>query len=71
MFNSTQFNPNNAQLIANTHNTNLLNRDLMRRDQLWITEKNNQQVSELFSLSDIKVNKKIDLEDAYLKGRFG
>ena len=43
----------------------------MRRDQLWITEKNNQQVSELFSLSDIKVNKKIDLEDAYLKGRFG
>ena len=39
LFNSVEFNPNGAQLIFTSHNTNLLDLDVLRRDQIWFAEK--------------------------------
>ncbi|MEJ0104871.1 MAG: AAA family ATPase [Bacteroidota bacterium] len=39
LFNSKESNPKNAQLIFNTHDINLLNTRVFRRDQIWFTEK--------------------------------
>lgn len=71
MFNSKLTNPNNAQLIFNTHNTGLLKSGLFRRDQIWFTEKDRYGASKLYSLSDIKVRKEADFESHYNQGRYG
>ena len=39
LFNSSKTNPKNAQLIFTTHDTNLLNAGLFRRDQIWLLKK--------------------------------
>ncbi len=71
LFNSKESNPKNAQLIFNTHNTNLLNENLFRRDQIWFTQKSRYGDSKLFSLSEIKVRKGDNFEDNYLEGKYG
>jgi AAA15 family ATPase/GTPase len=73
-FNSKELNPNNAQLIFNTHDTNLLNSGLFRRDQIWFTEKNKFGEASLFSLADFKtdkVRKNEDFEENYIRGKYG
>lgn len=69
-------NQNNAQLIFATHNTNLLTSELFRRDQIWFTEKNHEEATELFSLAEYKLDGKSVRQDAsyekdYLHGRYG
>ena len=73
LFNSTKLNPKNAQLIFNTHDTNLLNAGLFRRDQIWFTEKDKYGASKLFSLADFKsdVRKTDKFEENYIKGKYG
>lgn len=72
LFNSTEFNPNGAQLIFTSHNTNLLDLDLLRRDQIWFTEKDEQTAAtDLFSLCDFSVRKDARVENGYLIGRYG
>jgi len=74
LFNSKETNPNNAQLIFSTHDTNLLNQELFRRDQIWFTEKNIYGESELYSLVEYGKGKTRDdlaLEKNYLDGKFG
>ena len=72
LFNSEKSNPKNAQLVITTHNTNLLDLDIMRRDQIWFTEKNEQtSVTELFSLDDYSIRKDAKVEKNYLIGRYG
>ena len=72
LFNSEKSNPKNAQLVFTTHNTNLLDLDILRRDQIWFTEKDEQtSVSELFSLDDYSIRKDSKVEKKYLLGRFG
>lgn len=72
IFNSKERNPKNAQLIFNTHDTNLLSSGLFRRDQIWFTEKNRYGASILYSLSDFKgVRKEEDYEKNYVKGKYG
>ena len=74
LFNSKETNPNNAQLIFTTHDTNLLNQELFRRDQIWFTEKNIYGASELYSLVEYGKGKTRDdlvLEKNYLDGKFG
>ncbi len=66
-----------AQLIFATHDTNLLNINLFRRDQIWLTEKNEAEATELYSLVEFKesegkkVRKDSSLEKDYMKGRYG
>ena len=74
LFNSKETNPNNAQLIFTTHDTNLLNQKFFRRDQIWFTDKNIYGNSDLYSLIEYGKGKTRDdliLEKNYLEGAFG
>jgi len=74
LFNSKETNPNHAQLIFTTHDTNLLNQELFRRDQIWFTQKDIYGASELYSLVEYGRGKTRDdlvLEKNYLDGKFG
>ena len=71
MFNSISKNPQNAQLICNTHDIMLLDEDI-RRDQIYFTEKDEYGVSKLYALTDFKgVRKESKLLKQYLLGAFG
>ncbi|MFN7922600.1 MAG: ATP-binding protein [Bryobacteraceae bacterium] len=70
MFGSRESNPKGAQLIFNTHDTNLLSSGL-RRDQIWFTEKNRTGESTLYPLTDFKPRKGENIEKGYLQGRYG
>nr|MDJ0601540.1 ATP-binding protein [Crocosphaera sp.] len=56
LFNSNETNPNNAQLIVMTHDTNLLSHKLFRRDQIWFTEKDRYGLTDLYSLVEYKIS---------------
>lgn len=74
LFNSKELNQRNAQLIFNTHNTNLLKDDIFRRDQIWFTEKNKYGAAKLYSLADFKsdiVRKMEPFEENYIRGKYG
>ena len=71
LFNSKESNPKGAQLIFNTHDTNLLSGGLLRRDQIWFTEKDRKGASHLYPLTDFKPRKGENLENGYLQGRYG
>lgn len=60
-----------CQLIATTHDSNLLDLDLLRQDEIWFVERQNDHSSKVFSLNKFKerFDKKIDKE--YLIGRYG
>ncbi len=60
-----------AQLIFTSHDTSLLSSDLLRRDQIWFTEKDENQSSKLFPLTDFAPRKQEALERGYLSGRYG
>ena len=59
------------QLIFTTHDTNLLDLDLLRRDEIWFVEKSEQGVSNLYSLAEFKMRPDLKIEKGYLNGRFG
>lgn len=59
------------QLIFTTHDTNLLDLDLLRRDEIWFVEKNQQGASSLYSLAEFKIRPDLKVEKGYLNGRFG
>lgn len=74
LFNDAKSNANNAQLIFSTHDTNLLNQELFRRDQIWFTQKDIYGASELYSLIEYgqgKIREDLALEKNYLSGKFG
>ncbi|HTE17927.1 MAG TPA: AAA family ATPase, partial [Armatimonadota bacterium] len=60
-----------SQLIFTTHDTNLLDADLLRRDEIWFVEKDPHGASHLYSLAEFKVRPDLKLEKGYLNGRFG
>lgn len=70
-FMSPTGNPRPAQLLFNTHDTNLLSEDLLRRDQVWFTEKTSDGATRLFPLTDFRARKLENLERGYLQGRYG
>jgi predicted ATPase len=75
LFNDPKTNPKNAQIIFTTHDTNLLGNvagdALLRRDQIWLTEKNDEGATTLYPLADYKPRKAENLERGYLQGRYG
>ncbi|MGM9817377.1 MAG: ATP/GTP-binding protein [Paludibacteraceae bacterium] len=72
MFHDKSINTTNAQLVANTHDTNLLDLDIFRRDDIWFTERNyTNGKTEMYSLADFSPRKTENIEKAYLLGRFG
>lgn len=72
LFNNKEINKANSQLIFTTHATNLLNLELLRRDQIWFTEKNpNNGVSDLYPLDSFSVRKDENIQKGYINGRYG
>lgn len=70
LFNSPA-NEKNAQLVFTTHDTTLLDPSLIRRDQVWFVEKDNQKSTRLYPLLEYSPRKDEALERGYLKGRYG
>lgn len=72
LFNNKEINKANSQLIFTTHATNLLNLELLRRDQIWFTEKNPENgVSDLYPLDSFSVRKDENIQKGYINGRYG
>ena len=72
LFQDPQTNPHNAQLIFTTHDTSLLN--ALNRDEVWFTEKAPGGATRLIALAEFggdRVRRSLNLERAYLQGRFG
>ncbi|OOR89467.1 phage resistance protein [Moraxella caviae] len=71
LFNSP-VNQNNAQLIFTTHETSVLRKNLLRRDQVWFCEKDNNRATNLYPLTDFRPHKnREDIEEYYLHGKYG
>jgi len=64
-------NPNNAQLLFTSHSSSLMDHDLLRRDQIWLVDKNKQGESELYSVASLSEKKEYDYQKRYLDGRYG
>lgn len=77
LFNNPETNPKNAQLIFTTHDTHLLSQKILRRDQIWFTEKDSKEQTDLYSLIDIvlpdgtKPRNDANYEKNYIAGRYG
>lgn len=77
LFNSPETNPCGAQLIFNTHDSNLLTPKLLRRDQIWFAEKDRVGATHLYSLAEFRqedgtlTRKNANFEEQYIQGRFG
>lgn len=65
-------NQKNAQLIFTTHETALLNQELLRRDQIYFVDKNRENgASTLYSLVEFNIRKDMSILKGYLLGKFG
>lgn len=60
-----------GQLIFSTHESNLLNQDIFRLDEIWFAEKNKEGATEVYSLSEFKEHHTLDIRKGYLNGRYG
>lgn len=71
LFNSPATNPHNAQLVFATHDVSLLGEGLLRRDQIWFTEKDRYGQTALYSLAEMRERKDASYLKNYLLGRYG
>ena len=62
---------NNTQLIFTTHESTIMDQELLRRDEIWFVERNKDNVSHLYSLDRFKERYDKKLSKAYLEGRYG
>ena len=60
-----------SQLIVTTHESNLLDLELFRKDEIWFVEKNKHGGSNFYSLLEFKPRADNDIKKGYLNGRFG
>jgi hypothetical protein len=60
-----------SQLIVTIHDSNILDLNLLRRDEIWFMEKNNHGESHVFSLEEFQPRFDKKIRKAYLLGRFG
>ncbi len=60
-----------GQLIFTTHETQLLDLDIFRQDEIWFTEKDKEGVSHMYPLSEFNPRYDYDIRRGYLNGRFG
>lgn len=59
------------QLILTTHESKIMDLNLVRQDEIWFVERNNKNESELYSLDSFKERYDKRVERAYLEGRYG
>lgn len=70
LFSSADYNSTGAQMIATIHDTNILASEAIRRDQIWLCEKEFSGESRIFPLTDVRLRHTDDFEKGYLEGRF-
>lgn len=71
-FQSKRSNPNGAQIIFTTHNTELLNLEFMRKDQIYFADKKKiDGSSELYSVTDFTTKTADNIRKGYLVGKYG
>ena len=71
-FQSQSSNPNHAQIIFTTHDTELLNMNLLRKDQLYFADKDTADgSSELYSISEFSTRTTDNIRKGYLAGKYG
>jgi len=71
-FQSKNSNPLGAQLIFTTHDTDLMNEEILRKDQLYFVDKDNATgVSELYSISEFSTKTSENIRKGYLMGKYG
>jgi hypothetical protein len=71
LFMDKETNPKGAQLVFTTHDTHLLDKEYLRRDQVWFTEKDATEASDLYSLLEFKERNDRNFEKNYIEGRYG
>lgn len=77
LFMDPERNPKGAQLIFATHDTNLLDLEILRRDQIWFAEKDKVESTDIYSLVEFKdedgkkVRNDRDIKKDYIRGRYG
>lgn len=71
LFLNSEYSENNNQLIVSTHEAELLDNKLLRRDEIWFVQKEWDASSRLYSLNDYSTRFDKDIHKAYLDGRFG
>ena len=77
LFNDSARNPRGAQLIFTTHDTNLLSAQLLRQDQIWFTEKDAQERTDLYNMAQMvlpdgtRPSHTTNMERNYIAGRYG
>jgi uncharacterized protein len=72
VFNNPAINKSNAQLLFTSHDTNLMSHSVMRRDQFYFTEKNEDESTRLYSLADLRgIRNDADFAKDYLEGYYG
>ncbi len=59
------------QLLVTTHESRLLDLELLRRDEIWFAEKDGELATRLYSLADYHVRRDLKIDKQYLQGRFG
>ena len=76
-FLNQETNPNHAQLVFTSHDSWQLNSNILRRDEVWFSEKSSDGISTLYSLADfldedgLKIRKDENYEKNYLLGKYG
>ena len=72
MIQDRSINKNHAQLIFTTHDVGLLDLKLLRRDQIWFVEKDNQNMqTEVYALTEFSPRKEENIAKGYMQGRYG
>jgi AAA15 family ATPase/GTPase len=71
LVNTPALNKSGAQLIFTTHDTSLLDADIFRRDQVWFVEKDKENSTHLYPLTEFSPRQGEALGKGYLKGRYG
>lgn len=71
LFHDPAFSKKGAQLWMTTHDTSMLDTELVRRDQVWFVDKDERQASRLTPLTDFSPRKGEALEKGYLRARYG
>ena len=60
-----------GQLIFTTHESCLLDQSIFRPDEIWFAQKDVNQSTQLYPLSDYNIHKTANIENGYLNGRYG
>jgi hypothetical protein len=59
-----------SQLIFTTHDTHLMDAKLLRRDQIWVTERDMNAATQLRCVHDFEGREGEDIEKRYFEGRY-